>query len=202
MAQQKNLESTAELFPMIYSSFEKVDGYLTESEYDSLLIKFEHIISIRPVEEMDSEVYAKEGAYNIELVKLMAKLLEKNQEFRMSDIDKQYLIDKENIRIIDSLFQVHEKYIGKSLVGKSFSSVMQIVIQHADLNHQEKYLPIVHQATKSGDLPLSSLKYLIDRIYNRKYGYQIFGTQMNVFLADDITKKKLKMNLDSRGIPI
>ena len=193
LAQQKNLESTAEGFPMIYSSFEKVDGYLTQLEYDSMINKFKVIMANKVEEEViDPETYAKEGGYDVELVKLMASLLEKDQEFRMSDIGKQQLVDQKNISIIDSLFQVYESYIGKTLVGEKYQGVMKIVIQHADLGDQVKYLPIVHQAVKDSELSSSFLKLLIDRVYNRKYGYQIFGSQAGVDLADDETIRQVK----------
>lgn len=192
LAQQKNLLSTAYLFPMVYKSFERVEGYLSQSEYDSMLNKFKVITANQVEEVIDPKVYAKEGGYNVELVKLMASLLEQDQEFRISDIDKQQLIDEKNIRIIDSLYQVYETYIGKTLVGEKYRVAMKIIIQHADLEHQEKYLPIVHQAVKDGEVFASSLKYLIDRIYNRKYGYQIFGTQSGTYLADDETIQKVK----------
>lgn len=77
-------------------------------------------------------------------------------------------------------------------MGENYQIAMKIVIQHADLEDQEKYLPIVYQAVKDGELFSSSLKLLIDRVYNKKYGYQIFGSQSGVDLADDETIQKVK----------
>jgi len=192
LAQQKNLLSIAYLFPMVYRSPERLDGYLSQSEYDSMINKFQVIAANDNEEAIVLEIYAKEGGYDPKLVKLIASLLDKDQEFRISDIDKQQLIDQKNIRTIDSLFQVHGCYIGKTLVGEKYRVIMQLVIQHAKLEDQEKYLPVVHQAVIDNELPSGSLKLLIDRIYDRKYGYQIFGTQSGVYLADDETIEKVK----------
>ncbi|WNB16788.1 hypothetical protein [Marivirga arenosa] len=192
LAQQEDLESTAEIFPMIYSSSESVAGYLSESEYDSLLKKFAKVLSNKEDVKIDPTEYASDNNFNIELVKLMAYLEEKDQEFRMSDMDKQQLIDAENIKIIDSLYKVHGKYIGNSFVGDQYQHSMWAVIQHSDLEHQEKYLPVVQKGVSNGELPATPLKMLIDRVYKKKHGYQIFGSQSGGELADDATIEKVK----------
>ena len=192
LAQRKDLESTAEIFPMIYRSFKSVEGYLSEAEYDSLLAKFEKVMANKVEEVIDPVGYAEEGGYNTELVKLMASLAEKDQEYRMSDMYKQQLIDQENIQTIDSLFEKHQSYIGRTLVGEKYKSTMWLVIQHSDLEHQEMYLPIVHQSVKDGELPPTALKMLIDRVYKKKYGYQIFGSQSGGELATDDIIEKVK----------
>lgn len=192
LAQKEDLESTAEVFPMIYRSPESVAGYLSELEYDSLLEKFATVMANKEEIETDPTEYAKENSLNIELVKLMAYLQEKDQEFRISDMSKQQLIDEDNIQIVDSLYDIHKKYIGSSLVGDEYRHSMWAVIQHSDLEHQEKYLPVVHQGVISGELPDAPLRMLIDRVYKKKYGYQIFGSQSGGELADDATIEKVK----------
>ncbi|MEL6562137.1 MAG: DUF6624 domain-containing protein [Bacteroidota bacterium] len=192
LAQEKDLVSTAEVFPLIYKSSESVVGYLSELEYDSLLEKFATVMANKVEIKIDPTEYAKENNLNVELVQLMAYLQEKDQEFRLSDMSKQQLVDEENIQIIDSLYDIHKKYIGSSLVGIEYRNSMWAVIQHSDLEHQEKYLPIVHQGVIDGELPDTPLKMLIDRVYKKKYGYQIFGSQSGGALADDATVEKVK----------
>lgn len=84
------------------------------------------------------------------------------------------------------------------MVGEKFSHTMWAVIQHSELEQQEFYLPVVHKAVQDGDLKSVPLGMLIDRIYIRKYGYQIFGSQSGGDLADveTIKKVKLKYGLD------
>ena len=198
LAQEKDMMSTAEIFLMMMDR-DYFIGYLTDVEYDSLHHKFTKVLASKKEVELDLQAYAKEGGYDFALVNLMAHLEKTDQTHRGSDSDfsKQPAIDAENIRIIDSLFNYHKTYIGKTLVGDDFKSVMWAVIQHSDLVHQEEYLPIVHQAVKNNDLPEAPLKMLIDRVYGKKYGYQIFGSQGHELASDEIiseVKKKYQLN--------
>jgi len=192
LAQEEDIESTAEIFPIIYGSLEKLEGYLSEAEYDSLLEKFALIMANKKEIKIDPKRYSVENNLDVDLVALMAHLKEKDQEFRMSDMDRQQIIDERNIEIIDSLYSVYGKYIGNSLVGNEYQSTMFSVIQHSDLERQEKYLPVVHQGVIDEELSETPLKMLIDRVFKKKYGYQIFGSQSGGELADDATIKRVK----------
>lgn len=198
LAQEKDLQMTAELILKVVDRGNFTD-YLTDVEYDSLHHKFTKVLASKKEVEIDLQAYAKEGGYDFALVNLMAHLkkTEPIQRGSDSDFSKQPAIDAENIRIVDSLFNYHKTYIGKTLVGDNFKSVMWAVIQHSDLVRQEEYLPIVHQAVKNNELPEAPLKMLIDRVYGKKYGYQIFGSQGHELASDEIiteVKKKYQLN--------
>lgn len=66
----------------------------------------------------------------------------------------------------------------KSVVGMQAASTAFLVIQHADLPTQEKYLPMAEQAVRDGDLLPSSLALLIDRIRVRNNKPQLYGSQL------------------------
>jgi hypothetical protein len=68
-------------------------------------------------------------------------------------------------------------YPGKTLVGDQASSTF-LVIQHADLEVQEKYLPILVKAAEAGELQYASLALLIDRVNMRNNKPQIYGSQL------------------------
>ncbi len=102
--------------------------------------------------------------------------------------EKQRPLDQKNQQSIDSLFARHNTYIGRSLVGKKLEPVMWTVIQHSNPEMMERYLPVVHQAVQDEELPEVPLKMLIDRLYAEKHGYQIFGSQPGV----DIAEKKAR----------
>mgnify|MGYP000011318830 CR=1 FL=1 len=68
-------------------------------------------------------------------------------------------------------------YPGKTLVGDQASTAF-LVIQHADIEIQEKYLPIMTEAAEKGEMPYSSLALLIDRINMRNNKPQIYGSQL------------------------
>lgn len=101
------------------------------------------------------------------------------------DWAKQTPLDKRNQHSIDSLFTIYKTYLGTSLVGEQLNYVMWMVIQHSALEMMERYLPVVEVAVSQGELPVVPFKMLIDRIHSVRYGYQIFGSQMNVPLAVD-----------------
>lgn len=198
LAQEKDLLSTAEVFLRMMAR-DYFAGYLSDIEYDSLHQKFSKVLDSKEEVEIDLYAYAKEGGYDFPLVNLMAHLKKTDQKHRGfgSEFSKQASIDAENIRIVDSLYSNYKTYIGKSLVGDNFESVMWAVIQHSDLVHQEEYLPVVYQAVKNKELPETPLKMLIDRVYGNKYGYQIFGSQGYELASDEVileVKKKYQLN--------
>lgn len=55
---------------------------------------------------------------------------------------------------------------------------MFLVIQHADLAMQIKYLPMMKEAVKKGDVPKSELALLEDRIRIAQGKKQIYGSQI------------------------
>jgi hypothetical protein len=143
----------------------------------------------------DLDEYAKDGGFDIEVIKITAKLGKNDQEFRSATKmePSQLGLDEKNIEIVDSLYNNYKIYVSKSFVGQKFEHVMWAVIQHSDLNHQEYYLPIIHQAVIDQETTETTFKMLIDRVYTKKYGYQIFGSQGQIDLAPDEVLKKVKV---------
>ncbi|USD24757.1 hypothetical protein [Flagellimonas marinaquae] len=135
--------------------------------------------------KFDFSDYVNKNQLNIKLVSTIKKIGEDDQKYRkLRDMEKQYPLDIQNQILIDSLFQVNQTYIGKSLVGDKYDAVMWAVIQHSNLEMMERYLPVVQNAVDENELNQTPFKMLIDRIYSFKYGYQIFGSQVGVDLAD------------------
>ena len=146
-------------------------------------------------EVFDPVAYAKEHQVDLELVKLMVKINETDQMYRDEaevDWSLQTPLDERNMEIIDSLYQSHTSYIGKSLVGEKFSSTMWAVIQHSTVEKMEEYLPIVHAGVQAGDLHPTPLKMLIDRIHVIKHGYQFFGSQGGAEIASDKERERIE----------
>ncbi len=69
-------------------------------------------------------------------------------------------------------------WLGADVIGKQGNSTLFLVIQHADLETQEKYLPIMREAVKKGNAQASSLALLEDRVALRKGEKQIYGSQV------------------------
>ena len=106
-------------------------------------------------------------------------------------------IDQSNIKRVEAIIKKYG-YPGRKLVGEEYESVAWLIIQHAELSYQEKYLPLIHKAVIEDQLDKVPLKMLIDRIYFKKSGLQIFGSQAGVDFASDkiIAEVKIKYSLN------
>lgn len=147
---------------------------------------------------IDLNEYAQKNKLDINLITIINELSISDEKYRKNktiDWSKQTPIDKENQKMIDSLYYSHKSYIGKTLVGEKFSFVMWSVIQHSNLEMMEKYLPIIQKAVEKKELDVTPFKMLIDRYYGLKYGYQIFGSQsgFGFELADDKKRKEIEL---------
>lgn len=91
--------------------------------------------------------------------------------------------DQANLKRIEAIFKKHG-YPGKSLVGPAQSVTAFLVIQHADLDTQEKYLDLIVEAADNDEVPWSSVALLVDRVRMRNGKSQIYGSQVS---RDDST---------------
>ena len=94
---------------------------------------------------------------------------------------------------------------GPDVVGHDGSATIFLVIQHASLKIQDKYLPVMRKAVKAGDAQPSDLALLEDRVavgHGRKqtYGTQITTDPQGSFLApladpDHVDQLRAKVGL-------
>lgn len=88
--------------------------------------------------------------------------------------------DSVNLARIDGIIEQYG-WVGSDVVGEQGAYTLFIVILHADLETQEKYLPMALDAVSKGKASAKGLAYLIDRINVKKGVPQVYGTQVNVF---------------------
>lgn len=67
---------------------------------------------------------------------------------------------------------------GKSLVGGKANTTIWLVIQHAPLETQIEYLPMLQESVKRGESRGSNLALLEDRVLMRQDKKQIYGSQI------------------------
>ncbi|WP_297087943.1 DUF6624 domain-containing protein [uncultured Draconibacterium sp.] len=67
---------------------------------------------------------------------------------------------------------------GADCVGTKGNTALFLVVQHARLNLQEKYLPLMREAVSKGNARGKDLAFLEDRVALRKGEKQIYGTQI------------------------
>lgn len=86
-------------------------------------------------------------------------------------------IDQANLKKIAAIIDVHG-WVGPEQVGRLASNALFIVIQHAELDVQRRYLPKVREAVKQPFADASWLAYLEDRIAIREGRKQRYGTEL------------------------
>ncbi|MBX2871656.1 MAG: hypothetical protein KTR30_06140 [Saprospiraceae bacterium] len=146
-------------------------------------------------EIFDAVAYASANGLDLGIIRLMEEISKNDQRYRNEaevDWSLQTPLDERNMQIIDSLYQVHQSYVGKSLVGEKFTSTMWAVIQHSTVEKMEEYLPIVHAGVQAKELHPTPLKMLIDRVHALKHGYQFFGSQGGVEIASEEARAEIE----------
>ncbi len=212
------LKESEENIKMVFQKFETAEGSCDLSMYIEKKVeknpKYDIIRKdyIRQLEQckankiqektFDIAEYSKTNNLNLNLIKKINNISLDDKAYRNKSNDEnsseQRKLDIQNQHAIDSLFKVHKTYIGRTIVGEKFESVMWSVIQHSNIEMMTEYLPIIQKAVKENELSVVPFKMLIDRLYGLKYGYQIFGSQ-NGFgfeLADDEKRKEIKLKYD------
>jgi len=85
---------------------------------------------------------------------------------------------KDSINLIKVMKILDERgWLGKNVVGSQGNKTLFLVIQHADLEYQQKYLPMMREAAKNGNADPGNLAYLEDRVALREGKKQIYGSQ-------------------------
>ena len=92
---------------------------------------------------------------------------------------RQSEIDSANVARLDELIVQHG-WLGIDKVGKEGASAVFLIIQHAALAVQERYLPQMQISVAEKKFPAAYLAYLVDRIRMRKGEPQIYGSQLIV----------------------
>ena len=98
-----------------------------------------------------------------------------------AQIDSAMKVVRENdTRDLIKVTAIIDKYgwLGPQDVGINGSQALFLVIQHADLATQQKYLPMIRTAVKDGKTFSSNLALLEDRVAMREGKNQIYGSQL------------------------
>jgi hypothetical protein len=84
-------------------------------------------------------------------------------------------------------------WLGPGKVGGQASMTLFLVVQHADLVTQQKYLPMMREAAARGDAEKRNLALLEDRVALGEGRKQLYGSQIGV---DDSTGKNYVLPLE------
>jgi hypothetical protein len=84
--------------------------------------------------------------------------------------------DRKNLLIVTAILDQYG-WIDSSNIGTKASEALFYVIQHADLEYQEKYYPMFQESVDQGASSMGHYAMMTDRILMRKGKKQRFGTQ-------------------------
>ncbi len=91
--------------------------------------------------------------------------------------DAMFLADSLNTVTVKHVLDTYG-WLGTKAIGKKGNTALFLVIQHADIKDQEKYLPIMREAVQKGDAEAADLALLEDRVLLRNGKKQIYGSQV------------------------
>lgn len=121
-----------------------------------------------------------ERAYPKEIQALREKLramVKEDQDARLAfDNRRTEAADKKNRPVI---LEIYGKYgwVTKSLAGKDAAHDFWLLVQHQTPEVQQKFLPSLEKAAKSGDASMTDYAYLYDRVQFGQGKPQHWGTQ-------------------------
>lgn len=87
--------------------------------------------------------------------------------------------DAKNLVVIEKILE-ERGWLGPKVIGIEGARTLFLVIQHADLETQIKYLPMMREAVARNEAEGSQLALLEDRINMRQGKRQVFGSQIGV----------------------
>lgn len=114
---------------------------------------------------------------------------EKKYGFKSKQVDSLVTImirnDRANLKKVTDILDTYG-WVGADKVGGQANQTLFLVIQHADLKTQQKYLPMMREAVKNKNAQSSALALLEDRVALGEGRRQIYGSQIG---QDEKTQK-------------
>jgi len=91
------------------------------------------------------------------------------------------LINEKDVINLEKVQKILDErgWLGSDVIGKNGNLTLFLVIQHAPIEVQDKYLPMMREAVAKGNANAGSLALLEDRVSLRKGGKQIYGSQVS-----------------------
>lgn len=145
----------------------------------------QHIISIKNSDEKNpnktlaaqlDSIYEDDQRFRIEVDEIV-----KNNRWDSDTVQGhlKMIVEKDSINFI-KVKSILEQYgwLGAEAVGKKGNAALFLVIQHSNLQTQEKYLPMMRAAVKSGNANGSDLALLEDRVLLSQGKKHIYGSQV------------------------
>jgi hypothetical protein len=160
------------------------------------LKKDEDLISLHDAEEwkkiiaqLQQKVDVLEAQYDKPLQATLLQILEDDQKYRIAldtvqDAYRNQLFNKMHLQDSLNLIKMttildKNGWVGADKIGSEANSTLFLVIQHADLATQQKYLPMMRIAVQNNALEKEDLAMLEDRVALREGKKQMYGSQVS-----------------------
>jgi hypothetical protein len=127
---------------------------------------------------MEAEDQKYRELLEAEMIKMSSSGTTTASKEYIAAVKSQDEIDKRNMTRLEEMIKQYG-WPGKSLVGEEASVAAFLILQHSDLQHQEKYLPLLKEAAKKGEARPADTAMLEDRVLVREGKKQIYGTQVH-----------------------
>ncbi len=130
----------------------------------------------KPLASLLDSIHSEDQSYRKQLEKVESVSGRDSQE--MKDLIKiMNEKDSTNLIAVSSILDTYG-WLGPDIVGVKGNETIFLVIQHSDLQTQEKYLPMMREAVNDGRARGSSLALLEDRVAIRNGKKQVYGSQI------------------------
>ncbi len=180
-----------QLFKIANNDFALVDHLKQDSDLVSLHSneKWEEVVELILANKKEAE-----KNYDWELIPVLDSVYETDQRFRkkISSVADEFGYDSPEMRklydTINKIDSINEKlvtglldergWMGKDILGYKGNSALFLTIQHADIDVQEKYIPMLREAVNNGNARGDQLALMEDRVALRQGKRQIYGSQI------------------------
>ncbi len=115
-------------------------------------------------------------------------------------------LNKHNLTVIEKYLAKNINVLSSKTVGETFADKCFLVIQHADLKTQEKYIPIIKSLCLKKETSGENYALLYDRVSVEKTkGKQYYGSQVNsitnkvypIIDEKNVDKRRLELGMES-----
>lgn len=130
----------------------------------------------KPLVVILDTIFQEDQTYRVQLREIKEKF-----GFGSEELKKHWKLihEKDSINLIEIEKILDERgWLGPNVIGDQGNLTLFLVIQHSSLEVQEKYLPMMREAVKTGNAEASSLALLEDRVALGQGGKQIYGSQL------------------------
>ncbi|HET8855604.1 MAG TPA: DUF6624 domain-containing protein [Salinimicrobium sp.] len=121
-------------------------------------------------------VYKEDQVYRRQIGKIQEKFGRNSKELK----ENWELIGKKDSINLVKVKKILNEYgwLGQDKIGRRGNSALFLVFQHADLETQEKFLPMLREAVANGNAPAQDLALLVDRVALKQGKKQVYGSQI------------------------